>query len=66
MKKLILILAFMQGSMCMAQEHTEEIILIEDMIEWIEWDIEEGRIEKDRGRLLILNLNELKSKLEEK
>ncbi len=65
MKKLILILAFVQGTMCMAQEHTEEIILIEDMIEWVEWDIEEGRIEKERGRLLILNLNELKSKLEE-
>ena len=65
MKKLILILAFMQGSMCIAQEHTEEIILIEDMIEWIEWDIEEGRIEKERGRLLILNLIELKSKLED-
>jgi|TARA_R110002073_G_scaffold335840_1_gene529191 hypothetical protein len=65
MKKLILILAFVQGSMCMAQEHTEEIILIEDMIEWIEWDIEEGRIEKVRGGLLILNLIELKSKLEE-
>ena len=55
----------MQGSMCMAQEHTEAIILIEDMIEWIEWDIEEARIEKETGRLLILNLNELKSKLEE-
>ena len=56
----------MQGSMCMAQEHSEEIILIEDMIEWIEWDIEEGRIEKVTGGLLILNLIELKSKLEEK
>ena len=65
MKKLILILAFVQGTMCVAQEHTEEIILIEDMIEWIEWDIEEGRIEKVRGGLLILNLIELKSKLEE-
>lgn len=65
MKKLILILAFVQGTMCVAQEHSEEIILIEDMIEWIEWDIEEGRIEKVRGGLLILNLIELKSKLEE-
>lgn len=65
MKKLILILALMQGSMCMAQEHREEIILIEDMIEWIEWDIEEGRMDAERGRILILNLIELKSKLEE-
>ncbi len=65
MKKLILILALMQGSMCIAQDHREEIILIEDMIEWVEWDIEEGRMDAERGRILILNLIELKSKLEE-
>jgi hypothetical protein len=42
----------------------EAIILIEDMIEWTEWDIQEGVIEPHIGDLLIANLNDLKAKLQ--
>ena len=42
----------------------EAIILIEDMIEWTEWDIQEGVIEPHIGSLLIANLNDLKAKLQ--
>jgi hypothetical protein len=42
----------------------EAIILIEDMIEWAEWDIQEGVIEPHIGDLLIANLNDLKAKLQ--
>tara|TARA_R110001632_G_scaffold70752_1_gene164605 strand:- start:5140 stop:5409 length:270 start_codon:yes stop_codon:yes gene_type:complete len=42
----------------------EAIILIEDMIEYAQWDIQEGVIEPHIGSLLIANLNDLKAKLE--
>ena len=42
----------------------EAVILIEDMIEWTEWDIQEGVIDPNTGRLLIANLNDLKAKLQ--
>jgi len=42
----------------------EAIILIEDMIEYTEWDIQEGVIEPHIGSLLIANLNDLKAKLQ--
>ena len=42
----------------------EAVILIEDMIEWTEWDIQEGVIEPHIGSLLIANLNDLKAKLQ--
>ncbi len=43
----------------------EAIILIEDMIEYAQWDIQEGQMDAFRGRLLIANLEDLKSKLED-
>jgi len=42
----------------------EAVILIDDMIEWTEWDIQEGVIEPHIGDLLIANLNDLKAKLQ--
>ena len=42
----------------------EAVILIEDMIEWTEWDIQEGVIDPHIGSLLIANLNDLKAKLQ--
>lgn len=42
----------------------EAIILIEDMIEWTEWDIEEGKVNQNTGDLLIQNLERLKAKLQ--
>ena len=42
----------------------ESIILIEDMIEWTEWDISEGKTAKETGLLLIMNLEVLKARLE--
>ena len=42
----------------------EAIILIEDMIEYTEWDIQGGMIDKHIGSLLIANLNDLKAKLQ--
>ena len=42
----------------------EVVILIEDMIEWTEWDIEEGKVNQNTGDLLIQNLERLKAKLQ--
>ena len=42
----------------------EAVILIEDMIEWTEWDIEEGKVNQNTGDLLIQNLERLKAKLQ--
>ena len=42
----------------------EAVILIEDMIEWTEWDIEEGKVNQNAGDLLIQNLERLKAKLQ--
>jgi len=42
----------------------EAIILIEDMIEWAEWDIQEERMDAHIGELLIHNLEDLKAKLQ--
>jgi len=42
----------------------EAIILIEDMIEYTEWDIQEGMIDKHIGKLLLQNLEDLKAKLQ--
>jgi len=42
----------------------EAIILIEDIIEWTEWDIEEGKVNQNTGDLLIQNLERLKAKLQ--
>ncbi len=42
----------------------EAVILIEDMIEWTEWDIEEGKVNQNTGELLIQNLERLKAKLQ--
>lgn len=42
----------------------EAVILIDDMIEWTKWDIQEGVIEPHIGSLLIANLNDLKAKLQ--
>ena len=39
-------------------------ILIEDMIEWTTWDIQEGVIDEHIGMLLLANLNDLKAKLQ--
>ena len=33
---------------------------VEDMIEWMEWDIEEGRIDSTIGETYLWNLKELK------
>ena len=42
----------------------EAVILIEDMIEWTEWDIQEGKVNQNTGELLIQNLERLKAKLQ--
>ena len=42
----------------------EAIILIEDMIEYTEWDIQGGMIDKHIGKLLLQNLEDLKAKLQ--
>lgn len=42
----------------------EAIILIEDMLEYAEWDIQEGMMDAHIGMLLIANLNDLKAKLQ--
>mgnify|MGYP000202575711 FL=1 len=41
----------------------EAVILIEDIIEWTEWDIQEGKVNQNTGELLIQNLERLKAKL---
>lgn len=43
----------------------EAIILIEDMIEYTEWDIQGGMIDPHIGKLLIMNLENLKTKLQD-
>mgnify|MGYP003626377174 CR=1 FL=1 len=43
----------------------EAIILIEDMIEYTEWDIQGGMIDKHIGKLLLQNLEDLKAKLKD-
>lgn len=44
----------------------EAIILIEDMLEYAEWDIQGGMMDAHIGMLLIANLEDLKAKLESK
>ena len=78
MKKIKLtILTLLLGSMCYGQtqvqndsitkliSYVESKNTIEDMIEWMRWDIQEGKVNKEVGELYVQNMIDLLSKLED-
>lgn len=78
MKKIKLtVLTLLLGSMCYGQtqvqndsitkliSYVESKNTIEDVIEWMRWDIQEGKVNKEVGELYVQNMIDLLSKLED-
>ena len=42
---------------CHFSNHREMVNTMEDMVEWIEWDIAEGRVDSTTGQQYIQNLS---------
>jgi|TARA_Y100000289_G_scaffold12196_1_gene11305 hypothetical protein len=78
MKKIKLtVLTLLLGSMCYGQiqvkddaltkkiAYVESVNTIQDIIEWMHWDVENGQVGKEVGELYIKNLYSLLSRLED-
>ena len=77
MKKIKLtVSALLLGGMCYAQQiandsltkkiaYIESVNSIEDMIEWMRWDIKTGAVEPEVGQSYVENLMSLLSRLED-
>ena len=77
MKKIKLtVAALLLGGMCYAQQvlndsitkkiaYIESVNDVEDMIEWMRWDIKTGAVAKGVGELYVQNMLNLLSKLED-